>query len=849
MSKNIKHNLAKELCEGKYYRLWLPIFIMIGSFSYHFKSYAENNFNIHALRIGDDFPDDIDLSIFNTSKQPPGEYWVDTYLNKESIDTGNVEFILNDGELRPKLTVQKLQDLGVKINAFPVLMNLSSEEVITNISEYIPSASTQFDFNRQRLDISIPQIALNHQVRGYISPESWDQGMTALLVNYHYSGSTHWQDNRRTNQSNYLNLQTGVNWQAWRLRNYSTYTSQRKNWRSIKSYLQRDIHALKGQLIVGDSFTPSYLFDGIEFRGIQLASDENMLPDSMKGFAPVVSGIAQSHAQVTIKQNGYVIYQTYVAQGPFILTDLYPTTTSGNLEIIIKEADGRERRFIQPFSAAPIMLRKDSLKYSLTMGHYRSPYSHSRKPYFFQGTLIYGLHNNLTAYGGVMLSRDYQSMVLGSGIDLGNFGSLSFDATHANTQLPSDKKSQGQAYRLQYLKALSLTGTNLTVAGYRYSTKGFYDFDDANHADNLNSNNRLFGRINKKSKLQVQVNQILGDFGGLYVTAFQQDYWGQSGHERGLGAGYNMSHRGINYGLNYTYSRTPGSGNHDQLFSFSVHVPLDRWLKNSWASYSLTSGKNSPTSQQVSLNGTVLEDNNLHYSLQQSYTNQGDGVSGNIYAGYKGAYGRLNAGYNYQHHGRQLNYGISGGIIAHPYGLTFSQELGETAVLVRAEGAKGVKVANNTGVTTDWNGYAVVPYASSYRKNRVALDPHSFADDVDIDINTQFVVPTKGALTLANFQTRVGSRVLMFLSYQGQPVPFGAIATLEKQHDLDKSNSTIVSSEGQAYFTGMPARGKLQVKWGSQNAKTCLANYTLPEKQTLSGHPLSGIYTMKVNCE
>ncbi|WP_419184870.1 fimbria/pilus outer membrane usher protein [Xenorhabdus bovienii] len=117
--------------------------------------------------------------------------------------------------------------------------------------------------------------------------------MTALLVNYYYSGST--------------------NWQAWRLRNYSTYTSQHKNWRSIKSYLQRDIHAFKGQLIVGDSFTLSYFFDGIEFRGIQLASDENMLPDTMKGFAPVVSGFAQSHAQVTIKQNGYVIYQTYVA--------------------------------------------------------------------------------------------------------------------------------------------------------------------------------------------------------------------------------------------------------------------------------------------------------------------------------------------------------------------------------------------------------------------------------------------------------------------------------------------------------------------------------------------------------
>lgn len=37
-----------------------------------------------------------------------------------------------------------------------------------------------------------------------------------------------------------------------------------------------------------------------------------MLPDSQKGFAPTIRGIARTNAQVTVRQNGYVLYQTYV---------------------------------------------------------------------------------------------------------------------------------------------------------------------------------------------------------------------------------------------------------------------------------------------------------------------------------------------------------------------------------------------------------------------------------------------------------------------------------------------------------------------------------------------------------
>ena len=129
---------------------------------------------------------------------------------------------------------------------------------------------------------------------------------------------------------------------------------------------------LSGQqntLTIGDSSTSGDVFDSFQFRGLKLASDPSMWPDSQRGFAPTVRGIAQSNAEVTIKQNGYIIYQTHVPAGSFEITDIYPTTSSGGLHVIIKEADGSERSFFQPFSSVPIMLRENMIRNEFTMGN------------------------------------------------------------------------------------------------------------------------------------------------------------------------------------------------------------------------------------------------------------------------------------------------------------------------------------------------------------------------------------------------------------------------------------------------------------------------------------------------
>lgn len=207
------------------------------------------------------------------------------------------------------------------------------------------------------------------------------------------------------------------------MRNYTTWSynsggggrQSEDRWDTVYTYAQRNIISMKSLLTLGESSSPSDVFDSVSFRGAQLASDDDMLPESLRGYAPVVRGIARSNAQVVIRQNGYVIYQSYVAPGAFEISDMYPTGGSGDLDVTIKEADGSEQHMTVPFASLPVLQREGRLKYALTSGQYRT-YDHSvEKKVFSQGSLIYGLPAGFTLYGGGQFAGPYQSLALGVG--------------------------------------------------------------------------------------------------------------------------------------------------------------------------------------------------------------------------------------------------------------------------------------------------------------------------------------------------------------------------------------------------------------------------------------------------
>ena len=804
------------------------LLIMVLLLGYLRNAEARETFNTHALELDSPGQAIVDLSAFaEADGQLPGTYRVTVYVNGEQQgEAQDIAFVAGaDKKLIAQLTPAMLKAWGVNTAAFPALAALPADKPLEDIGRYLPMASSELRFSKLQLNLSIPQAAMSATARGWVDPSEWDEGVPAALLNYNLSGSNTWRDGENGSDDNYYaNLQSGLNLGAWRLRNYSTWNYDEENgshWDSVNTYLQRDIQRLQGQLTLGDSYTPSDIFDSVQFRGAQLASDDNMLPDSLRGFAPIIRGIAQSNAQVTIKQNGYTIYQSYVAPGAFAISDLYPTSGSGDLEVTIKEADGSERTFIQPFSAVPIMQREGRLKYALTAGKYRSGNSDSDEPEFGQITAIYGLPHAITIYGGTLYSEDYKSGAAGLGFGLGELGSVSADITAAHTTLNNDETHDGQSYRVQYSKDFQATDTSFTLAAYRYSTEGFYTFQEANDL-RVDDDDGWRLTYNKRQKLQLDLTQSIGSYGSFFVSGYQQDYWHVDGYERTLSTGWNGNINGISYSVSYSYSDYPDSTQPaDQQLAFSIQVPLSRFMPNAWASYSVNTAKHGDTRQQVGLNGTALADNNLSYSLQQSYTNHGTGGSGNINADYKGGQGEITGGYNYDDDTQQVNYGLKGGIVVHPHGITLSQPLGDSLAIVKAPGADDAKVQNNTGVYTDWRGYAVVPYVNAYRKNRIALDTSTLGDGVDIDTAVQTVTPTQGAVVMADFNTRVGRRVLMTLLYRGLPVPFGA------QAKMKEGGSGIVGDDGQVYLTGVPDEGDITVNWNGK--QQCVVHYRLPE--------------------
>ncbi|CAI0799045.1 Outer membrane usher protein fimD precursor [Serratia quinivorans] len=795
---------------------------------------SRDYFNPALLTIGTPQQDGVDLSAFeNAGGQIPGVYRVDIFLNQQMVATRSVTFHADpkgDG-LQPCLSMAELGDYGVQVSRFPTLG--AADSTCVDLTA-IPQASSRLQFNQQRLLLSIPQAAIKQQPRGYVSPAQWDEGVPALLLNYSLSGANTYARNESGSNGNnqYANLRPGANLGPWRLRNYTTWgrdSDGQDKWNTVYTYAQRNLIGLQSQMTLGDSNAPSEVFDAVPFRGGQLASDDDMLPDSLRGYAPIVRGIARTNAQVVVRQNGYEIYRTYVAPGAFVIDDMYPTGGSGDLHVTIKEADGSEQQLVVPFASLPVLQREGRLKYSLTAGQYRS-YDHSvDKSALMQGTAIYGLPWNSTLYGGVQMAQRYQSAALGVGNNLGDWGAFSVDVTQSRGQQKGLDRQTGQSWRMRYSKNMVQTGTNFAIAGYRYSTAGFYALSEV--LDTWRSGEMAYWAYERRrNRAELSMSQQLWQDGGsLSLSAIREDYWNSDRSMASLGLGYSNSWQGISYGVNWSYNRNsfgPQRSN-DQQIVFNLNMPLNLWDNNSsWVNYNLNNTKGGATSQSLGLSGMALRDNSLSWAAQQNYGSRGQGYGGNLNLDYKGTYGELSSGYGYDRNSQRLNYGLQGSVVAHASGVTLGQPLGETAALVAMPGAAGVSVNNQTGVRTDWRGYALVPYLTPYRSTDVTLATETLSADTDVAQTSHRVVPTRGALVRATFSAKVGARVLMTLTQgNGKPVPFGATVS---EADQNAAQGSIVGDAGQVYLSGLAEQGKLRVLWGNGNTGQCWVNYQLP---------------------
>ncbi|XRD81604.1 fimbrial biogenesis outer membrane usher protein [Dyella halodurans] len=839
----------------------------------------------------------VDLSRFEHGNPVlPGSYSADLYLNGAPVGRASVRFVTAAGQASATPCVdRKLLD---QLNLHPANLSagltsqMQDANACVHIDSLIPDASMAFDMTNLRLDVSVPQAYLGQTPRGYVGPEYWDAGVPAALLNYNFN-SYRTTSNGQSLTTAYLGLNFGLNIGPWHLRQDSTAnwqsatagSSTHRQWQNINTYVQRDLPTLHAQLTMGDSYTDGQVFDSYGLRGVQLATDDRMLPDSLRGYAPVVRGVANTNAKVTVRQNGLVIYQTTVAPGPFSINDLYPTGYGGNLDVTVTEADGRSRTFSVPYASVAQLLRPGTTRFGIAMGELRSV-NLDHQPGVLQATIQHGFSNLLTGYAGVQASQDYAAALIGSAVNT-RLGALAVDLTQAHATIPGFGSHSGQSLRLTYSKTLPETDTSFAVAAYRYSTGGFLSLTDAALARDYASRGldaftailpvqgtlingvqeqtlltpaqqaalagttynpilQATGLQRQRNRFTLTLSQRLGDRGGsIYVNTTASDYWNRSGSDTQFQVGYSNSFHQLSFNVSATRTRD-ALGRYDNEYFASFSLPLGESTHSPVVSFNASHNETNGAQEQATITGSAGADNQFNYGATASHSSgEGTGNAGSLNAGYRSPYAVITGSYGNGSGYSQASLGVSGAVVAHPGGVTFGQPLGDTIGIIHVPGAAGARLGNASGLRIDRFGYALVPYLTPYNLNTITIDPQGLPLDVQLDATSAQVAPHAGAVVMINFKTENGRALIARAQLQnGQSLPFGAEVFNEKGVVLG-----VVGQAGKILMRGVDQSGLLTARWQDDNgeAKSCSFSYKLPAKTKAT--PATAYEEIKVTCD
>jgi len=819
---------------------------------------AQTTFNQGLLA----FP--VDASLFAEGNPvPPGTYRLDVYLNNTWQGKHDVRFetlARGDRIAQPCFDAGLLDALGLDTQhvAADMLARLAAGEAIcAPLDALFANARSHFDTGLQRLELTAPQVLLARRPRGYVDPRRWDAGIAAARFGYDYNVWHNRQfDSRQTSQ--YLGLRAGFNVGDWRFRYRATVTRQTDagtRYHHSAFFVERALPALRSALLAGETNTQSQVFDSLSFRGIRLESEERMRPDSRNGFAPVISGIAQSNAKVRVSQRGIPVFEMTVPPGPFVIDDLNPNGRGGDLLVTVSEADGSEHSFTVTYATLPQMLRPGVIRYSIAGGQYRDR-NMAQEPLFGMGSVSVGVNNTVTAYGGLLFAQDYDAASMGLGLNL-PVGAVTLDGTYARTFLPN-KLYTGTGWRLAYNKRLQDTDTDFSLAMLRYATRDYFEPVQAFRLRDAIRRNTAHDAWDGKRRHQfsINVNQALpGPWGMLSLSGSVQDYWHRNNRDVQYSIGYGRSIGRVHVSVNATRSRNTYAGRWDNQYLLSLAVPLG--AGSPVHLHSSITRRPDGVGMQHSISGTIGRNHDSQYGVYASADkNRGQGTtgSGGVNLSTTTPYARLSASASAgAGNSQQFGLNASGGVVFFKDGAVFTPELGETVAIVQAKDAAGANVMSARSVQLDGHGHAVVPYLQPYRENSVTLDPKGVSADVTLTNVNQKVVPTHGAVVLLEYQTQHGYAVLVRLrrpdtNPDSVGVPFAAGV-----FDAQDQNVGYVAQGQQALVRVDQMQGELRVRWGQGDDEQCRFDYdltasTMPVSQGDGGGKSNKLRRLEVLC-
>lgn len=549
----------------------------------------------------------------------------------------------------------------------------------------------------------------------------------------------------------------------------------------------------------------------VHFGGVQYATNFATQPGlvtlPMQNFA----GQAVLPSTVDVYVNNMLTTQKSVPPGPFSISDLPVVTGQGNVQMVVRDALGREQVITQPFYASTSLLRPGLQDFSFELGAIRENFGISSNDYgrrFGAGTYRRGVTDNLTAEGHMEVQAGGQS-TLGFGATA-LFPSLG-TVNGAVAGSRSDA-GNGRLWALGFDRQTSMFnfGARTQIASGNFRQLGF--------APGIPSTRRL---------TSANIGVSAGQSGSIGLAYVRQDV---SGSDRVALASisYSLSLNRAGY-LGASASKTL-SGQTSRAFSINWSMPLG---DNINASVSHTSSGNGPGQSEIQVQRSLPGAEGYGYRLQAA--DNGPQQATLLLQNNVGTYTMEAATFEGQSSARV---GVSGGVAFLGGAPFFSRRITDSFGLVQLPGMENVRVYvdNQPAGRTDANGNALLPHLRAYDNNPVRVEQLDLSMDAEISSLTMNPVPYYRSGVVVQFPIKRSHGALMRLvSDDGKALPAGTVVEVEGQ-----ATPFPVAMEGEVYLTGLARTNRLRAIWQGRHC-----TLDVPFKDSADPLPNLGTFVCK----
>ena len=656
------------------------------------------------------------------------------------------------------------------------------------------------------LSLIVPTEALRPTVRDV---SGYQTGGFAGLLNYDVTGlhNEYGDDNSRFASAN---TEVGFNAGDWIVRSRQVRTWQDKVSRTthLDAYAQRTFAEQQAVFQAGQINLYNPVLAGAQITGAQVLT-ETALQDQNQG--ATITGIANSPAQVEIRQNGTLIHSTVVPAGPFSLTDVRRLNSRSDVEVTVKETSGEERRFTVP--AAMLGLGLPAPGYSVAAGRIRKiGDGEGAEPWVVSGGWSGALHPQVSVGTGVLAAEDYRA----AGLNLGwlPWQDSQFQISTQLAQASRQGSERGVQTDLSWSQRLTERWAITTASSWR--TLGYRDLEDSTYTTDTREQQRSRYR-DQQSATASWSHPMLGAFSAGISRS--STFTGDSSSSRAL-ASWGTSFGRVSVSASAEW-QVGGRQQSDDSVYLNISVPLGEnrrgraWARNAGGEHRIGAGISEQLNDQLSYRVGVERDS------RDREVESSVGVSALPY------YSQLDFNYTRSDDERSsYQGGARGGVVLHGDGLTFSPyPVRETFAVMSVGDMAGIKVSTPSGpVWTDWQGQAVVPQLSPYGRSPVEVQTRSLPRNADISNGLAVLSVGRGAVDKVEFGVALTRRALLNVTTaDGQPLPRGATVST-----ADGEFVTLVQEGSQVFLPDVLDRRPLWISAPSQ--PRCRLSFDLPEK-------------------